>query len=83
MLAWRRDSLELPQERREARARFFGDDDPTPIKHWPGAEEVSSEMLPLGAAVLDLGCGSGRGGCCECSTISSFCVMLVPTSWRA
>jgi len=42
MVGWCRDSLELAQERREARARFFGDDDPTPIKHWPGAEEVSS-----------------------------------------
>ncbi|MPZ14105.1 MAG: hypothetical protein GEU73_06720 [Chloroflexi bacterium] len=43
MVAWCRDSLELAQERREARTRFFGDDDPTPIKHGPGAEEVSSQ----------------------------------------
>lgn len=30
--AWRRDSLELAEQQSEARANFFGDQDPIPVK---------------------------------------------------
>lgn len=42
MAAWCRDSLELAEQRRQARAEFFGEDDPRPIKHWGGAEEFTA-----------------------------------------
>jgi hypothetical protein len=42
VVAWCRDSLELASARRQARSRFFGDDDERPVEYWPGAGEFTS-----------------------------------------
>jgi hypothetical protein len=39
---WCLTSPELVSEREEARQRFFADDDPRPMKYWPGAETRTS-----------------------------------------
>ena len=44
MATWCLASRELVSDREEARQRFVGDDDPRPVKYWPGAEgKVSLE----------------------------------------
>jgi hypothetical protein len=54
MAAWCRDSLELAEQRREARAQFFGDEEPLPVKYWGGAEELTSrERRFLGYFLLN------------------------------
>src|SRR5438034_1402573 len=41
--AWCRDNPDMADERREARAHFFGDDDPRPVSYWGGADDFASK----------------------------------------
>ena len=58
---WCLDSMELAPERREARRLFFGDNDPRPVKYWPGANEgVSRERRFLGWFMFDFAFPDGQ-----------------------
>jgi hypothetical protein len=58
---WCRGSLELASERREARARFFGQDDPRPVEYWPGAgEAIGRERRFLGYFLFECELPSGE-----------------------
>lgn len=59
--AWCRDSLELADQRREARAQFLGDDDPRPVKYWGGTGEYTTrERRFLGYFLLQWRLPSGE-----------------------
>jgi hypothetical protein len=52
--AWCRVSSELAEERQRSQHQFFDEDDPRPVKYWPGAEGlVSRERRFLGYFVFD------------------------------
>ena len=52
--AWCRVSLTLATERQRSQHQFFAEDDPRPIRYWPGAEEqVSREHRFLGYFIFD------------------------------
>lgn len=58
---WCRVSPELEAARREARSRFFGDDDERPVEYWPGAGEFTSrERRFLGYFLFDWELPSGE-----------------------
>jgi len=60
-VAWCRDSLELASARRQARSRFFGEDDDRPVDYWPGAGEFTSrERRFLGYFLFDWELPSGE-----------------------
>jgi len=59
--AWCLSSVELVAQQREARRLFFGEDDPRPVKYWPGAGEVNSrERRFLGYFMFDYALPSGE-----------------------
>ena len=52
--AWCRVSAELAEERQRSQHLFFAEDDPRPVKYWPGAEGlVSRERRFLGYFIFD------------------------------
>ena len=60
LASWCRDSLELAPARRDARAQFFGDDDPRPVEYVPGAGEPDArERRFLGFFLFDFVLPSG------------------------
>lgn len=59
--AWCRDSMELTAPRREARARFFGDEDDRPVKYWAGTEDFTAkERRFLGYFLFDCALPTGE-----------------------
>ena len=54
IIAWCRVSAELAEERQRSQHLFFAEDDPRPVKYWPGAEGlVSRERRFLGYFIFD------------------------------
>lgn len=59
--AWCLNCEDLAEERKKARALYFGEDDPRPVKYWRGAEEKNSrERRFLGWFMFDHALASGE-----------------------
>lgn len=54
MVSWCANADVLTAERKAARSLFFADDDPTPVKYWPGVgDQISKERRFLGWFMFD------------------------------